>query len=243
MPHRTAPYRFMAQPPDYLLPALALLPKNTLFLDAESQKSAQEVGGWRNIPDMLMSVAVTWHAGSRRFSYFYPKYPHALAFELLTADLIIGHNLLAFDLKLLDRYIVQAIKAACKGDGRTPVQRFLRQFGYSRARYWEVAGVQFIDTLTSLEHATGRKLGLDSLAQATLKAPKSGHGLDAIKWYREEQFTKLYAYCAQDVALTRDLFLHGLTYGTVKTKGPLTISVDWKREVGATKEKLHLTRS
>ena len=34
--------------------------KNIVYFDLETQKSADEVGGWNNIRDMRMSVGVTY---------------------------------------------------------------------------------------------------------------------------------------------------------------------------------------
>jgi hypothetical protein len=36
--------------------------KNIVYFDLETQKSADDVGGWNNIRDMRMSVGVTYRA-------------------------------------------------------------------------------------------------------------------------------------------------------------------------------------
>lgn len=45
---------------------------------------------------------------------------------------------------------------------------------------------------------------------------KTGHGLDAIKYYEEGQLDKLAAYCIKDVEITRDLYDYGRQHGQVK---------------------------
>ena len=35
---------------------------------------------------------------------------------------------------------------------------------------------------------------------------KSGHGLDAIDWYRNGEMEKLKEYCKQDVKITKEIF-------------------------------------
>ena len=38
-------------------------PKNIVYFDLETQKSAEDVGGWNNIRDMRMSIGVTSSTG------------------------------------------------------------------------------------------------------------------------------------------------------------------------------------
>ena len=52
----------------------------------------------------------------------------------------------------------------------------------------------------------GHRMKLDGLAKATLGSAKSGSGLDAIKYWKEKDYGKLFDYCGQDVVLLRDLY-------------------------------------
>ena len=39
---------------------------------------------------------------------------------------------------------------------------------------------------------------------------KTGDGLEALRWFRQGEMSKLAEYCRADVEITRDLFLFGL---------------------------------
>ena len=52
--------------------------KNVLYFDLETQKSADEVGGWKNIRDMRMSVGVTFGTRSREYKIYGEKQVDAL---------------------------------------------------------------------------------------------------------------------------------------------------------------------
>ena len=69
------------------------------------------------------------------------------------------------------------------------------------------------------------------LAQATLGAPKSADGLQAVRWWRQGRLEELERYCRRDVELTRDLFRFGQEKGYLlyqRKEGPtLRVPVDW----------------
>jgi hypothetical protein len=48
-------------------------------------------------------------------------------------------------------------------------------------------------------------VNLDTVARATINAHKIGHGADAPKWYKAGLIQKVVNYCADDVAIERDL--------------------------------------
>ncbi|MFP4446677.1 MAG: hypothetical protein ACLFPD_10585, partial [Desulfosudaceae bacterium] len=60
-----------------------------------------------------------------------------------------------------------------------------------------------------VQKTLGYRLSLDNLAGQTLGAEKSADGLQALRWWRQGEIEKIVAYCRQDVALTRDLYLYG----------------------------------
>jgi len=69
------------------------------------------------------------------------------------------------------------------------------------------------DILEDIHNRLGYRLSLDHLAQETLHKGKSANGLKALEWFKAGEMEKLTHYCKDDVALTRDLFLHGLENG------------------------------
>lgn len=93
------------------------------------------------------------------------------------ADILIGYNSDHFDIPLLNKYY--------PGD---------------------LTKIKSIDLLKEVRAVIGRRLKLDSLAQATLGAQKSGNGLEAIKWWAEGRIEDVRKYCLDDVRLTLELY-------------------------------------
>jgi DEAD/DEAH box helicase domain-containing protein len=56
-----------------------------------------------------------------------------------------------------------------------------------------------------------------------------------VEWFRQGEMEKLIEYCQHDVAITKDLFLHGLkngqlVYRTKQDDRRLRLLVDWNLE-------------
>ncbi len=158
--------------------------KRILYFDLETQKSATEVGGWQNIHLMMISVAVLFDSLGDRFCIFTEDQIDGLIEHLEMADLVIGFNLKRFDYKVLEPY-------TCRELGEIPA----------------------FDILEDIYNRLGHRLSLDHLVKETLNKEKSADGLQALEWFKEGEIEKLTEYCKRDVALTRDLFLHGLEKG------------------------------
>ena len=151
-----------------------------VFFDLETQRSFQEVGGRHNMHRLGLSVAVTYNSGDCAFHRYTEANVLELIAELQAADQVIGFNLLRFDYPVLSAY--------------TQV------------------GLSSLPTVDMLDHIHGRlgfRVGLDALASATLGTAKSANGLQAIRWWRAGEVEKLFAYCQQDVELTRQLYEFG----------------------------------
>ncbi len=176
-------------------------------LDLETQKTAQDVGGWRNTHLMRVSVAVLFDSIEGRFHIFEEDRLDALFDHLEKADLIIGFNIKGFDYRVLGAYTNRDLKA-----------------------------LPTFDILEDIYKRLGFRLGLDHLAQETLGQKKTGDGLQAVEWFRQGEIEKLTEYCRNDVATTRDLFQYGLEKGHLvyREKGAdrrVRLLVDWKLEV------------
>jgi DEAD/DEAH box helicase domain-containing protein len=153
-----------------------------LFFDLETQKSFQDVGGRQNLHLLRVSVAVTLSSATGEFKTYAEADVPALVADLQAAPRVIGFN--------------------------------LRQFDYLVLRYYTSDRLNDLPTLDLLEDLTnqlGFRVSLDTLAHATLGAPKSADGLQAIRWFREGKMDELIAYCKADVALTQKLFEFGKT--------------------------------
>ncbi len=105
------------------------------------------------------------------------------------ADALVGYNSNHFDIPLLNKYY--------PGD---------------------LTHIKSIDLLEEIRRSLGRRLRLDSVAEATVGAKKSGHGLQAVRWWREGKIAEIKKYCEQDVRVTKKVFDYALKNGHVKFK-------------------------
>jgi hypothetical protein len=166
--------------------------QNRLVLDLETKRSFDEVGGAENRALLGVSVVGVYSYAEDRFLTFREERFDDLAKLLREADEIVGFNLIGFDWPVL---------AAELGA-------------------W-VGALPTLDLMVEAQRALGRRISLDSLAQATLGGGKSGSGLDALEYYRAGDWERLERYCLDDVKLTRDLFEYARKYGQLFfQKGP-----------------------
>ena len=80
--------------------------KNIVYFDLETQKSAEDVGGWDKISNMKMSVAVTYSTTRGDYKIYGESQVEDLIRELMRADLVVGFNNLRFDYEVLHGYTV-----------------------------------------------------------------------------------------------------------------------------------------
>ena len=62
--------------------------KNIVYFDLETQKSADEVGGWDKIRDLKMSVGVTYSTARAGYRIYQEREVDELIRELQRADLV-----------------------------------------------------------------------------------------------------------------------------------------------------------
>jgi hypothetical protein len=105
------------------------------------------------------------------------------------ADVLIGFNSDFFDIPILNRYY--------PGDLTT---------------------MRSIDLLIEVQKVLGRRIRLDSLAQATLGRGKGGDGLKAVEWWQKGEVDKVREYCIEDVRITRELYDYALKHKSLKYK-------------------------
>ncbi len=183
-------------------PLEALRERRVLVLDVETQRSAAEVGGWHNARLMRIAVAVTYDTSTGDMTPWGEKDVPALLRALREAELVVGFNVDRFDMAVLSGYASPA----------------------------DLAAVKTFDILAEVKDRLGFRLSLDALASETLGAGKSADGLQSLEWFRAGEVEKVRTYCEKDVALTRDLFLHGLQQGHLlyRRKGErLRLPLDW----------------
>ncbi|MBZ5534820.1 MAG: ribonuclease H-like domain-containing protein [Acidobacteriia bacterium] len=177
-------------------------PRHLVCFDVETQNSFDDVGGRSNFDKLRISVAVLYDESLDQYFVYNEAEASQLVDHLFTADLVVGYNLLGFDYAVLQPYSNRKL-------GKLPT----------------------LDLMRELEKKLGFRVKLDSVANATLGARKSGHGLQAIEWFRAGEIEKLTRYCQDDVKLTYDLFRFGATQGyvSIDTRGSRQrVLVDWK---------------
>jgi len=176
--------------------------RRILFLDLETQRSAEEVGGWQNKHLMRLAVGVIYDSKEDSFDIFKEDRVHDLIAKLKTADLVVGFNIADFDYHVLK--------------------------GYSPFRFSEL---KTFDILQEISRQLGYRLSLNHLAHKTLKMEKSADGLQSLQWFKEGKIEEVIAYCQKDVEITRDLFLFGLANGHLlfetKSGRLVRLPVDW----------------
>ncbi|MFW6334471.1 MAG: DEAD/DEAH box helicase [Desulfosalsimonas sp.] len=172
-------------------------------LDIETQKSAEEVGGWSNARLMGISCAVLYDSQVDDFLVYRDHEIGDLVERLGMLDLVVGFNIRRFDYQVLS--------------------------GYVNARY---RGIPTVDILEDIHARLGYRLSLEHLARVNLGAPKSADGLQALQWWKEGKIEKIISYCRKDVEITRDLFLLGKSRGYLlfenKAGKRVRIPVNWR---------------
>ncbi|NCC25626.1 MAG: DUF1998 domain-containing protein, partial [Deltaproteobacteria bacterium] len=170
--------------------------------DLETRHSAHEVGGWGRPEAMGVSCAVLYDSGPDRFTTYMAEDIPALVEDLRSLDLVVGFNIIRFDYRVLQ--------------------------GYSQFPFRDLPT---LDILAKVQERLGYRLSLGHLAQYTLNAAKSADGLQALKWWKQGRIREIVEYCTQDVAVTRDLYLHGRDKGHLvfQNKAGLQVSlpVSW----------------
>ncbi|WP_018291102.1 ribonuclease H-like domain-containing protein [Verrucomicrobium sp. 3C] len=178
--------------------------RNLVYFDLETQKSASEVGGWRNKSAMRMSLGVTYATAQQSYQIYSEQEVEALLQELRNADLIVGFNILGFDFPVLEAYTV-----------------------------FDLRDLPALDLLRDVEAQSGRRISLESLARATLGIGKTAEGVQALRWWKEGKLVQIAEYCCYDVKVTRLLHEHGVRHGEIyyfneQTQRKESISVPWK---------------
>jgi len=105
------------------------------------------------------------------------------------ADMLIGYNSDHFDIPLLNKYY--------PGD---------------------LTAIKSLDLLVEIRNSLGRRLRLDTVAEATLGINKSGHGLEAVQWWKEGKEDLVRKYCLDDVRITKDVYEYALKNKEVSYK-------------------------
>lgn len=161
--------------------------RDTLVIDVETKKSFADVGGRDRFADLGVAVAGVYSYAEDLFTALEEHELPRLAEMLARSERIVGFNINNFDIPVMAPYL-----------GTTAFQR-----------------VAVTDIFEDAEKFLGHRVGLDAVAKATLGRGKSGHGLEALEWFKQGRIAEVKKYCLDDVRLTRDLYEHGKKNGHI----------------------------
>lgn len=159
-----------------------------LVLDLETKKQFSDVGGQEFAERLGISLVGVYDYVDDKFLAYREEQINELLELIKSRNKVIGFNIKAFDWRVLQPY----------------------------SHSLSLANVPTIDLMEDVANYLGFRVGLAALAEANLGESKSGHGLEAIKWYQEGNWEALQKYCLDDVRLTRDLYELGGKRGYLK---------------------------
>jgi len=159
-----------------------------IIFDLETQNTFHDVG--TNDPTALsISVGTFFDSDTDTYTTVTEGELPKVWSLLEKADALVGYNSNHFDIPLLNKYY--------PGD---------------------LTGIKSIDILEEIRKSLGRRVRLDSVAEATVGAKKSAHGLQAVRWWQEGKIEEIKKYCEQDVRVTKKVFDYALKNGHIKFK-------------------------
>ena len=147
-------------------------------------ETTSAAGGTFDPSQMELTVACIHDSETDQYTSYTQEQLPTLWPILEKADVLIGYNSDHFDIPILNRYY--------SGD---------------------LTKIRSIDLLAEIKNVLGRRLKLDSVAEATLGRKKTGHGLDAVTWWQNGEYEKVIKYCIEDVRITKDVYDYALKNG------------------------------
>lgn len=159
-----------------------------ITFDIETSNTFQDVG--RADPALLdLSVICAHDSETGEYNIYTKEELFNLWPIIEKADMLIGYNSDHFDIPLLNKYYPGDLKK-----------------------------IKSLDILKEIKNSLGRRLKLDSVAEATLGKKKIGHGLEAVAWWKKGEVEKVKKYCKEDVEITKKLYEYALKNRALKYK-------------------------
>jgi len=174
-----------------------------LVFDIETQRSADEVGGWNKAHKMLIAICVVYDIELDRYEYYTEKDASRLIERLAKASLVIGYNSEKFDFAVLKAY--------------APVST--------------ISKFHSLDLMIGITSGLGHRTGLNKVASATLGTGKTADGLQSLKWWKENRLDLIASYCQKDVEITKNVYQFGKENGYVlhnhRSGQKIRVQVNW----------------
>lgn len=159
-----------------------------IVFDIETSNTFHDVNS-TDPADLDLSVIVIHDSETNSYSHYLKENLSELWPIIEKADILIGFNSDHFDIPLLNKYY--------SGD---------------------LNRVKSLDLLKEIKNSYGRRMKLDQIAEGTLGTKKSGHGLQAIQWWKAGEIEKIIKYCTDDVRITKELYEYALKNQSLKFK-------------------------
>ncbi|HEY4498733.1 MAG TPA: ribonuclease H-like domain-containing protein [Candidatus Paceibacterota bacterium] len=157
-----------------------------VVFDIETSNFFSDTGS--NDPASLTLACVCIHdSETNSYSSYREEELEGLWPILEKTDLLIGFNSDHFDIPLLNKYY--------RGD---------------------LTKIKSLDLLKEVRNSLGRRIKLDTLAEATLGRKKIADGLQAGIWWKEGEYQKVIDYCIEDVRITREIYEYALKHSYLK---------------------------
>ena len=151
-----------------------------VIFDIETKNIFSDVYS-NNPADLDISVLCLWDSESNEYMSFLEEDFEKLWPILKNTDCLVTFNGNHFDIPILQKY--------CPFDLSTK---------------------KSLDLLEEVRNSIGKRIKLDSIAEATLGIKKSADGLQAVAWWNEGKIEEIVKYCIDDVKVTKDVYDHAL---------------------------------
>jgi len=153
-----------------------------VVLDIETANTFNDVGGYNHDKLIISVIGVYFYETDEYRAYEVNELPE-LWQRLEKCDRIIGYNSIGFDLPVMNNYYAGNFLDFCN-----------------------------LDILAEIQKELGFRIKLDDVAKSCLGVGKTGHGLQAVEWWRKGEKDKVKKYCIDDVKVTKGVYEYGLKY-------------------------------
>ena len=159
-----------------------------ITFDIETKNTFEDIG--ENSPEKLdISIVCIHDSETDTYDSFLEDDFDRLWPILENADMLIGYNSDHFDVPLLNKHY-----------------------------HGDLTKIKSLDILKEIYKATGRRMKLNNIAENTLGENKSGHGLEAITWWKNGEIEKIRRYCLDDVRITKSVYDYATKNNMIKWK-------------------------
>ena len=183
-----------------------MTPDDEIVFDLETQRAFSDLADRTNMAGLGVSVLGCYSYATCEFHIFDESGLGEFENMLARARRVIGYNIKHFDYPVLQPYM----------------------------RSLNLRELPTLDLMLDPANHLNFRPKLDDLAKATLGMSKSGHGLEAIQWFREGKLDLLKNYCLDDVRITKGIYEHGRDRGHILIEsryggGMREIPVSWQK--------------